>query len=66
MHNVHLALTAKAQHALGVNTLTYKARLALAANARYDLSVVKQEGCDNEKEPFRRIDRFKRRGTKCC
>ena len=62
---MHLALTAKAQHALGVNTLTYKARLALAANARYALPVVKQEGYDNEKEPFRRIDRFKRRGTKC-
>ena len=46
--------------------LTYKARLALAANARYDLPVVKQEGCDNEKEHFRRIDRFKRRGTKRC
>lgn len=63
---MHLALAAKAQHALGVSTLTYKAHLALAANARYDLSVVKQEGCDNEKEPFRRIDRFKRRGTKRC
>ena len=63
---MHLALTAKAQHALGVNTLTYKAHLALAVSARYDLSVVKQEGCDNEKEPFRRIDRFKRRGTKRC
>lgn len=63
---MHLALAAKAQHALGVNTLTYKAHLALAANTSYALPVIKQEGYDNEKEPFRRIDRFKRRGTKCC
>ena len=50
---MHLALSAKAQHALSVSMVTNKAHLALSANARYDLSVVKQEGCDNEKEPFR-------------